>query len=149
MSTGWVAAIVAIGTVLSPVLLAWLTGRQRQAEKREDWKRQDQVAEQAAKAAALLLAQNEVVAEAAGVINEKLDTIHTLVNSQMTAALQSELDAVTRELAMMREVVALRQANGQEPSRESVGAMAATEAKITELQSVLADRSASQAQVDG
>lgn len=148
MSAAWVAAIVAIGTVFSPLLLSWLTGRQRRAEKKQDWKRQDEVAEQAAKAAALLLAQNKVVAAAAGIINEKLDTIHTLVNSQMTAALQSESDAITRELAMMKEVIALKRASGQEPSQGALEAIVATEAKIAELRAVLADRNVSQAEIE-
>ena len=63
MSTLYIALIVA---VIGPVILSWLQGRQRKAEKEQDYKRQDdvaaeakrqqdEVAGQAAKAAKLLL----------------------------------------------------------------------------------------------
>ena len=39
-----IAAIVALGTILSPLILTIITGRQRRAEKQEDYKRQDEVA---------------------------------------------------------------------------------------------------------
>ncbi len=131
------ALIVAIPTVLSstfvPLTYAWMTNRARQQEKREDFARQDVVA-------ARLLAANERVANDTKVTNTKLDTIHTLVNSNMTAAMQAELDATTRELAVIRELIAVKQGIGQSPSVDALAAERAAHDKIAELTVVLTDR---------
>lgn len=156
MDTLAVALLVA---VIGPLLLSWLNGRQRKVEKREDYVRQDEianrateVAEQAKKAAVLLVEDNRRVAKTAAAAAQqtfgKLDEIHTLVNSNMTAAMQAELDATVREVAMMREVVALHKAAGRKPSAEAAAAIAATEAKIAELRATLEDRHAVQDRVD-
>jgi replicative DNA helicase len=148
MNSLLIALVVA---VIGPIILSWLNGRQRKAEKILDWARQDdvaaeakrqqgEVAAQAAEAARLLLAENKKVAHTAAETNEKLDVIHTLVNSNMTAAMQSEYDATVRELAMMREVVALKKAAGEQPSPEAVAAIDATEQKIAQLAAELSDR---------
>lgn len=156
MSTLVVALFVA---VIGPLLLSWLNGIQRRKEKIEDYARQDEVAdratavaEQAATAAQLLVEDNKRVAlAAAGAADKtfgKLDEIHTLVNSNMTAAMQAELDATVREVAMMREVGALHLAAGRDPSAEAEAAIVATEGRIAELRSALEDRHAAQDQVD-
>ncbi len=134
------ALIAATGTILSPLLLAYMTNRQRRVEKREDYKRQDLVAAQAAEAAALLLAANERVAESTAVTNEKLDVIHTLVNSHMTAAMQSEFDATVRELAVMRELAAVHEAAGRQPGEHTVSAIEVTQSKVDELRTNLVER---------
>jgi hypothetical protein len=72
--------------------------------------------------------------------NSKLDVIHGLVNSTLSAALQSELDALVTSLAMMREVMDLKRSGGHEPAEEAIIAFQATEAKIAELRATLADR---------
>jgi hypothetical protein len=139
-----VAMLGVIGVIMTGVVGPWVVSRStRKATseaKIEDWKRQDEVAARAAEAARLLLAANERVAETAAVTNGKLDVIHTLVNSNMTAAMQSEFDATTRELAMMREVIRLNKVAGTEPSVDALAAVTATEAKIAELDNQLVDR---------
>ncbi len=148
----WLTFLVAMSTVVSPVILSWLTNRNRAAEREADYRRQDEVAERAARVAdavakraaetaRMLLAANERVTSSTNSTNQKLDVIHTLVNSNMTAALQSELDATTRELAMIREVMALKKANGLEPSPEAMAMANATEKKISELTINITDRS--------
>jgi hypothetical protein len=118
---------------------------QRQAEEAEDARKQ------AAEAAELLVkAQQEsirrtnevarVAEENAKLTSGKLEEIHHLVNSSMTAAMMGELGAVGRELAMMREVLALHKAAGNKPSTEALAAITATEAKLAELQAAVADR---------
>jgi hypothetical protein len=162
----WYAAIIAVSSTASPLLLAYFTNRNKRKERAEDFARQDAVAKQAAEAARLLAERQDAmaskaaeaarllvintaqVAERAKVTIQKLDVIHTLVNSNMTAALQSELDAVTREMAMMVEVGELKQAAGQPPSEEASGAIKATRAKITELTAALADRLKQQEIID-
>lgn len=161
--------VVALAAVAGTSLPIYLTGRQRRADKREDWARQDQVAAkaeavaeqaaeaatllrarqdevaaQAAEAAKLLLAANERVAvqssEAAAVVNGKLAQIHELVNSNLTAQMEEAHGALTQQLVLMREVVSLNRAAGREPSDEAMAAIAIIEAKVTELQVRLADR---------
>jgi hypothetical protein len=135
-----IAAIAGMGTVFSPLILAHMAARQRRAEKQLDWAREDRVADQAAEAARLLLAANERVAKTAAVTNAKLDVIHTLVNSTLTAAMQAEYDATVRTLALMREVAALKQAAGQEPTDETAVAIDAMQARVTELKVAVDDR---------
>jgi methanogenic corrinoid protein MtbC1 len=120
-----VGAVAVFTSVTAPLILAWRTEKMHTEDRAADWARQDAAA-----------------AAAAAVTNGKLDVIHTLVNSNMTAAMQAELDAIRRELAMMREVVALNLAAGREPTMETLAAIEATEAKITELSSHLAEREA-------
>ena len=129
----YIAVIVAISSMFGPVLMAWVTYRVQRAQRLEDWARQDEVARRVEQVATH-------AAAAAQTTSDKLDVIHTLVNSNMTAALQSEFDAVTRELVMMKEVILLNRASGQEPSVDALAAITTTEAKIAELSSILTDR---------
>lgn len=160
MSTASIIVIcVAIFTsVTAPLLIAHRTERMHRDDREADWARQDEVAAkaaeaanellssqrrvaaQAAEAAALLLANNERVAATQSETNSKLSIIHTLVNSNMTTAMQSEYDAIVRELALMKEVMALNQAEGRQPTTASLSAIEATEAKIKELAAALEDR---------
>lgn len=127
-----------IGTgIISPLVLGWLNAKSRIREKEEDaenadsarraeWKRQDEVADraalvaqaasQAATAAAEAVkhvadlakqARIDAAADAKTMIG-KIDVVHTLVNSQMTSAMQAEYDATVRELALMVEVGEMR-----------------------------------------
>jgi len=98
----WIAIIVAGGALLT----TWLNSRALSRSKREDYARQDVVAERAAHAAKLLLEHDEeqtrlAAVNAADVVG-RLSQIHTLVNSNMTAAMESELVALKAQLAMMR-----------------------------------------------
>jgi hypothetical protein len=162
-STIFVAVLVLAG----PLLLSWLTQRHSRQTKADDnarldlvaeraeeaarllAERQDAAADRAAEAAQALVAANAevaaVAARAAEVVGDKLDVIHTLVNSSLTAAVQAELDATIRELAMMHEVMELRQAAGKPPSPEREDAVAATEARIVEVRLQLDDRARQQA----
>jgi hypothetical protein len=101
---------------------------------------QQEVAKQAAEAARLLLANNERVAETQEQTNGKLDVIHVLVNSTLTAALQGEMDATVREVTLMKEVLALNRAAGREPSVEALAAIDVASTKIEDLRMALADR---------
>jgi uncharacterized protein Yka (UPF0111/DUF47 family) len=140
MEAVFVALIVAIAGLIGPVVLSHFNNKQRKEELVETYRRQDQVANQAKEAAKLLLEANEKVAERAEVTNSKLDVIHTLVNSNMTAAMQAELDATTRELAMMKEVVRLNKVMGHEPSKEALSAIDTTLRRIDELRVNMEDR---------
>lgn len=147
METVLIAAIVALSTMTGPLLLAHYTNKQRRREKIEDYERQDAVADQAAKAARLLLASNERVAADTRQTNRKLDAvsgdvkvIHMLVNSNMTAAKQAELAATERELAMMKVILAMNAAAGKVEDPDAVAAINSTEESISKLRAELEDR---------
>ena len=131
--------------IISPVLVIWASGRRDSTARREDWARQDNVAAKAAVAAQLLVDSNKKVAVVAAELGKetigKLDQIHTLVNSQMTAAMTDALDADQRTLAMMRELVDVKRKIGEEPTQQSLDAISAVEAKISERRAMLEDRS--------
>lgn len=153
-----VICIAVFSSITAPILLLQRTERMHREDRLADYKRQDDVAakaaqaaadlvksqkvisDQAAEAAELLLAANERVATTASITNDKLDVIHTLVNSNMTAAMQSEFDATVRELAMMKEVINLKGAAGLSPTPEALSAVTSTEAKLQELAAALNDR---------
>lgn len=162
MDAVWIALIAAAATtvsVVSPLLMAVYLNRARRKEKEQDWKRQDlvaanlltrqdSIAAQTAEAARLLVASDLKLAATAKITLEKLDVIHTLVNSTMTAALQDGLDATVRQLSLLREVVELKRAAGKEPLEESVAEITATQAKIAELRAHLNDRVVQQGVID-
>ena len=139
------SAVLAIfASVTAPLILAHRTALLHREDREADWARQDAVAaaarEAADKVARQLLVVDQRVHATAEKTNDKLDVIHTLVNSNMTAAMQAELDAIRREVVMMREVVALNLAAGREPTIETLAAIEATEEKILKLETQLADR---------
>lgn len=109
---------------------------------------QREVAIQAAEAARLAAENGRMVADSAKQAGLKLDTIHTLVNSNMTTAMESERAAVDRELSVMRELIDLRRSMGYEPSQAVLSVVAATEAKLAELDTALANRARVQEQVN-
>lgn len=145
---GIFALLTSIATIGSPLVLFHMTSNANRTSKVEDWKREDAVAAKAAEAAKLLLQANAEVAAAARVTNQKLDVIHTLVNSNLTAAMQSEYDATFRELILMKEIVKIKQKDGHDPSKETLDTVAVTEAKLAELQAKLTDRMKAQATID-
>jgi hypothetical protein len=138
---------VIFASITAPLILAHRTERMHREDMLADYQRQDKVAEAAAAAvkaaqvsAAAIRQHIAVTVVKLDNANVKLDVIHGLVNSTLSAALQSELDALTTSLAMMREVITLKQRGGQEPAAEAVIAIQDTEAKIAELKATLADR---------
>lgn len=137
----WLGVVVALLTsTVGPMALTWLTARQARRARIEDLDRQDLVAARAAEAVRVAKLSQETMAAATSQTNDKLDVIHALVNSNLTLALQGELDATVRELALMRELVSLHRFHGSEPSAEAMESMAHTAARITALQSQVNER---------
>lgn len=169
-SSLWIALILGLaGTLVGPYLMAKTSDRaatrrehvaaeHRRRDKQQDWDRQDEVASRVEEAAAearevakraqrtadLLVESNERVAADAAKANEyvsgQLQQIHTLVNSNMTAAMQAELDARQAQLITLRELVALKQDAGHTPSADVVQTVTQLEMKIAELEANLHDR---------
>ena len=135
---------VIFASITAPLILARRTERVHRADQLTEYQRQDQVAKLAAETSAALLAQQrdmaEAAAERAAGTDQRLDVIHGLVNSSLSAAFESALDALVTSLAMMHEVIDLKREAGHEPAPEAVIALRDTEARIAELRITLADR---------
>lgn len=156
-------ALALVVSLVAPTTLAFLSGRQRQAEAKQaaairatereaDWERQDEVAgrvlEVARKAAADQTENAKQVLEVAKkaasdqeVNAGTLKDIHTLVNSDMTAARTAELSQ-TRLL-----VIALKRIPG-DLDEATMASIAAAEARAIELEQILADRLVAQRKVE-
>jgi hypothetical protein len=142
-------------------------------EKAEDWRRQDEVAErvaaaakQAADAALLLVqAQKDTIARTDEVariqaesdkrigdqllaIDEQGKKIHILVNSDMTAARTNERNQIVLTVLALRRVQALSRKLGLPVDEEEEESIVTAEARIEELNQILADRLAAQHRVD-
>jgi hypothetical protein len=79
----WVLLTALVVSVISPAVLGYLTNRANAASRLIEWKRQDEVAAR---------------------VTGRLEQIHTLVNSNLTAALEAELAATVAQLSLMRAV---------------------------------------------
>jgi len=157
-----VAVVAIFSSITAPLILAHRTERMHREDQLADYQRQDEVAKEAKETAFAMAAQQDVIirqqkdaTEAARVrdghaeklaaavaksVDDKLDVLHGLANSTLSAAIESELGALETSLAMMNEVIDLKKAAGIEPTREAIIAMQATGAKIAELRATLADR---------
>lgn len=141
------ACIAIFASLTAPALLLYFTNRQHIKDKEMDYKRQDEVAKRVE--AATLSAQKAAQSshEAAQSASDKLDqvqvtsdVIHTLVNSDKTAAMQRELDATKRELVMLREINRLHEQAGASPAPEALATIDFTERRISELTEELEER---------
>lgn len=144
-------AVALVVAVLSPYLIDRRREKARRAEKEQDWAREDAVAAKVqaaageiAQRAELLVASNAevagVLAEAAEKTDAKLDalekttnTIHALVNSDMTKALHAQLIALRSQLVLLNNV--------QPRTEEIHEQIADVRLQIGELEAVLEQRS--------
>jgi hypothetical protein len=129
--------------------------RIRREEKEQDWARQDQVAEKLLKAQAATLVRTDEVARLAAqqsstvalqlaALHTQAVDIHTLVNSDMTAARQELLDQTRILLGLYERTISADLDAGREPRPADVQALDDAREKVTELTLVLADRLAQQ-----
>lgn len=161
----WVAVIALLG----PLLLSALNNRNSRKSKQADWERQDRVAAAAAKVAKDLAADSKEIAETARQVasdlsarqtentaaldrvaetaarnaestNSQLHQIHTLVNSDMTAARSSELIAVEAHLATLKRNLTTLGS----PSPDEQEVINNLTNRAIELRAILADRLAQQ-----
>lgn len=173
MEAVWIAGIGVFSAIVGPLLLSWLTTKNTIKLKTADWDRMDKVAEVAratakeasdaardASDAVIKVADdlknrqtevNEGLTEVARVakegqdgVNVQLKQIHTLVNSNLTAAMRGELTAVQSNL------LALRKLEGLTPSStpEELGAIKSLETREKELSDTLAERMEQQRIID-
>lgn len=128
-------------------------------EKQEDWRRQDAVAERAEHAAALLLAAQRETIERTDKVAQlteaatkqtatKLDQIHVLVNSEMTAARKSERDTQQLLVMALKNSLALGKSLGHLQDPHELDGLAVAEQRIIKLNKIIADREEAQAKLD-
>lgn len=140
--------VAVFASVTAPLILAYRTERMHREDRQADYARQDEIAERSAEATAALLAEQRQIAAGTHEANGKLDkldkqarSIHTLVNSDMTAARQSELDQTRAMADVLRRVIAVATAaTDTEPDPADVEALERAEKRIGELQAIMADR---------
>ncbi len=129
----FIAIVVAISSTFGPVLVGWVTYRIRLKERQEEYARQDEVARR-------VEIVQKTTATARTLMNNKLDQIHELVNSNMTTALLSEHNALNGQLVLMYEVIALRRQSRQEPSAETLSTIEDIKTKLAILTDTLSTR---------
>lgn len=122
-------------TLMGPLLLAGPSALIRRRERRDDRTDRLEVARAVAE-----------VAKQAGVASRrtdsKLDQIHILVNSEMTARWQAELDRTKTSLVLLRKIRNMSAIAGINDTEEDIAAVEEAEKHIREIEIVLADRQA-------
>ena len=169
MEPAVIAAIAGL-QVLLLTIVTWALNRQ---SKKEDYQRQDLVAdrvakaaEQAAEAASLLVraqtetskrldevanvraAESVIVQAQLKAITDVSEKIHILVNSDMTAARTNERDQTKLTLLALKRVQALSVNLGLATTQDELDAIKVAEERIVKLDAILADRHAAQKRVD-
>jgi hypothetical protein len=141
IGTGLIAGIFSIGGIL-------IVGHQQRTARKEDWARQDTVA-------AKLIMSNQHVADNASRTFKQLegisvttDIIHTLVNSDLTKAIQGQLDKTIISVSLAQQVVDLHKKAGIEPPPEVLGIIEAASESISSLKADLAQREKQQSIVE-
>lgn len=143
-------------SVTAPLILAHRTERMHREDQLADYQRQDKVAAAAAaaavaaqEAARVAQAQAQVAQSQAVDAASKLDDlsaqtqrIHTLVNSDMTAARQEELDQAESLIVVLQRVIQLAKDKGIMPDPSDTDALERTTRRRDQLELILADRMA-------
>lgn len=133
IALAFIALLSATAVIGGPIYSARSIRRELRLDKEQEYKRLDQVAEKAEAAAArnasLIAELNRTQAQTAEVIFGKMDVLHTLSNSTLTAAMQLSLDGMKRELILMERDPAI---NG--------GAIEGIKKKINEMDTVIGER---------
>lgn len=118
-------------SVVAPLVLLLGTNHAARRLKQQDWDREDIVAERAAAAMALLATGNELA-------SKKLDVIHTLVNSDMTRALEGQLAALEAQRILLLD----------DDTSDRTAAVESVAEQIEALKTTLADRAEQTALAD-
>lgn len=156
------ALIVAVPASLSPLVLRWWDSKsiadakekeaeERRTDKEQDWARQDAVADKLiasnAKVAASAKASSDIIAASAALTEEKLaelkvgqDQVHTLVNSNLTAAMEAQLEALEGKLIVQVQMHEYKKEAGKKLEPEAIASMEETTRKIADLKKSLEER---------
>lgn len=140
------AVLVALSSAGSAYIITSMTNKQRRREMAQEEAHRERIAGLASQQTNLLISTNEAIssrtAADAVTIEGKLDVIHGLVNSGLTAAKQSEFEALNRELATMHELADMQRASGRAIKEATAHAIEVTEQRRAELEAELEVRRA-------
>lgn len=138
-----VALIAGLAAPLSGVITVLILGRQNRKTTQQNWKREDLVAERAAKAAQDLIDSNKKIAQVAEETATKtfsqLTQIHTLVNSNMTAAMEDALASKLGHLVALEQVLVM-QKDADESVIDTLREIQETKEDIARRRAELQDR---------
>lgn len=132
-----VALIVGVGglaATISPIFVAHLMNNAAARAKRADWERQDLIA-------ARLEAGQKMTETRLDVVTEQNKVIHALVNSSYTASLEAQLVALEGQIALSRELAAMKGDNNPLDAARLVSIVARAEV----LSGIIDDRKRQQA----
>jgi hypothetical protein len=144
MEAVWIALVLAAQVLALAIVQAVISARK---EKR-DYARQDLVADRVEDAAKAVTEVARVAAVADARVQARLTEIHILVNSDMTAARTAERDAMKLLVLALKQVRASNVKLGVQPVQELTEEIDRAEARIVELDQILADRHAAQLRVE-
>jgi hypothetical protein len=138
---------VIFASVTAPLILAHRTERIHRADQLADYQRQDLVAQAARDATVAAQQAARTAQDQAQDASVKLDDlsaqtqrIHTLVNSDMTAARQEELDQAESLIVVLQRVIQLDRDKGVMPDPADVDMLTRTQHRRDQLEQILADR---------
>lgn len=135
-----IGVVVATVPSLATILTASISWRQKRSDRREDYERQDKVAAQAAEAARLLVASNEHIAFQNIDTQHRLQEIHTLVNSNLTKAMQDRLVATMGQVALTKEIIRINRSGGIEPDKDELVSLQNLEEVVRGLKESMQER---------
>lgn len=135
MDTSVILALIALATVfltgtVTPIAVGYFQYRIRKAERVTDMGRQD--------------ARNLDVDAKFNALQDLAEGTHGLVNSRMSAILQSMHDALVGQMESLRDNVELRRKSGNLPTEDATATLSTLRHRITELRSLIARRAAAE-----
>ena len=138
---------VIFASITAPLILAHRTEKMHRQDQLADYQRQDRVAIDAANTAAAARNAAWAAQRAAersqdqlAVLNAQTRRIHTLVNSDMTAARQEQLDQDEQLIVMLQRVIQLTQDKGMPPNQDDLNSLDRIRHRRDQLELLLADR---------
>jgi hypothetical protein len=151
------AGIAVFVAIVAPLFLILVTNHQRRTDREAEWAHQEKVAKAEALAEARTLGLTivgngdmtaaEVRAQISKsrsdklkAVSDKVDVVHTFVNSEQTAGLQRDLDAAVDRAAMLRQNYSLLERLGEEPNPKALGIITAADERVRTLQAEVAER---------
>lgn len=143
--------VIAVIQAKNKRLEAELAVKLHQAEREEEWRREDILEKRATERAELvaryavetsekLISATVEVRDLSNNINGKVDEVHALVNSSYTAALQAALEAVQAKLVVLLDSTAFKVEHKMEVSPEITADIIATKIKMQELSDAIGER---------
>lgn len=148
------AVIKDILTILIPVFLAGIAyiqfrfGKKAEAAQLKAQEDREDARIKLTEAAGKIEAVKDTLQIQGSAQSQQLNIIHSLGNAQLTSSIHNERDAKVNSLIFMQEVVDLRKEFKQQPTKETLAAIAVMKAEIATLDRILEERRIQQDVID-